>query len=76
MVNSNSSMFFKEDLSNYTDFREGEPFHQPILDPETHPLSSFESPEEPYLIYEESFDNETRVTDRVIKRTHLSQDNG
>lgn len=76
MVRTNSSHYFKEDLSNYSDFRRDEVHYHPILDPKDHPLDYFRSPEEPYLEWEEAYDNKTIEKDRVVRRSYLTRDSG
>ena len=76
MVNTNTSMHFKEDLADFDEFNLEQPWYNPILDPAKHPIESFSSPEEPYLIYEEDYDNTTKVAERLVRRTPLSHDNG
>lgn len=78
IVNKNDSAIFREALSDYNDFRTDPVHYMPILDPTkfNNTIDSFRARTEPYLIYEEKFDNMTNKIDRRIRRSPLSQDMG
>lgn len=52
VVNKNQTQIFKEDLSDYNDFRKDKWNYMPILDPIKYPVDYFRAPEDPYLIWE------------------------
>ena len=74
VLKSNNTAIFKENLNNLDDFRDKYPHHLPIMNhtKHNHTIESFRSPEEPYLIYEEKFDNLSHRMDRRIRRSPLS----
>ena len=72
MINTNSSLNFRENLSNYSDFSTNKLYYKPILNHSNYTLDWFRSPEDPYLIWEETFDNMTSRLDRLIRRSYLS----
>lgn len=76
MVRTNSSHYFKEDLSNYTDFRRDEVHYHPILDPKNFTVDYYRSPQEPYLEWEAAYDNKTIEKDRLVRRSYLTRDGG
>lgn len=76
VINKNATSIFKEDLSDYNDFRKDKWNYMPILDPKKYPVEYFRSPEEPYLIWEEDFDKMDKRIDRRVRRSYLSQDLG
>jgi len=39
IINANSTKIFREDLSDYNDFREDPLHYVPLLDPKNHPIS-------------------------------------
>lgn len=71
VINKNSTKIFKEDLSNYTDFRKNDWNYNPILDPVEYPIDYFRSPKDPYLIFEEVFDDKDKRMDRTVRRSPL-----
>jgi len=76
VINKNSTQIFKEDLSDYNDFRTDKWNYMPVLDPANRTVDSFRSPEDPYLIWEYDFDKLDRSTDRRVRRSYLTQDLG
>jgi hypothetical protein len=72
MINTNSSLNFRENLSNYSDFSTHKLYYKPILNHSNFTLDWFRSPEDTYLIWEETFDNMTSRLDRLIRRSYLS----
>jgi hypothetical protein len=50
---------FRENLSNYSDFRTDKLHYFPILDPKNYTLDYFRSPNEPYIEYEIKYDNKS-----------------
>lgn len=78
IVNRNDSAIFREALSDFQDFRTDPAHYMPILDPAkfNNTIDSFRARTEPYLIFEEKFDNMTNKIDRRIRRSPLSQDMG
>ena len=74
IVNRNDSAIFKEQLSDFEDFRTDAKHYMPILDPikYNNTIDTFRAPKEPYLILEEKFDNMTNKIDRRIRRSPLS----
>ena len=76
IINANSTKIFREDLSDYNDFREDPLHYVPLLDPKNRSLDDFRSPEDPYLIWEEDFDKKEKRIDRRVRRSYLSQDLG
>lgn len=77
-MNKNDSKIFREQLSDYEDFRTDPAHYMPVLSPAKYnnTVDSFRAPQEPYLIFEEKFDNMTNKIDRRIRRSPLSQDMG
>ena len=80
IVNNNSTLIFKENLGDETDFRTDPIYYKPILtkdkDPRYLSVDYFRSPDEPYLTWEYRFDNMTKTKDARIRRSPLSQDKG
>lgn len=79
IIERNSTEIFRENLGDITDFREGADYHVPILDHRTNnfTVDYFRTnPEEPFIIFEEKFDNTTERLDRRVRRSPLSQDMG
>ena len=76
VINKNSTKIFKEDLSNYDDFRKNDWNYNPILDPIEFPLDYFKSPKDPYLIFEDSFDDKSKRVSRTVRRSYLKQHGG
>ena len=60
-VNTNTTRFFSEDLTNYEDFRADSLHYSPILDPKKNPdwgkVSYFSSPGDNFLFFETSLDH-------------------
>jgi hypothetical protein len=79
-VNNNSTLIFKENLGDDTDFRNDPLHYMPILTADKNPnytnIDYFRSPNEPYLTWEYKFDNMTKTKDSRIRRSPLSQDKG
>jgi len=80
IVNTNSTLIFKENLGDETDFRKDKLHYMPILTADKNPnytkVDYFRSPNEPYLTWEYKFDNMTKTKDARIRRSPLSQDKG
>jgi hypothetical protein len=75
IINTNSTLIFKENLGDETDFRAEPIYQKPILTKEKSTnytkVDYFRSPDEPYLIFEYKFDNMTKVKDSVLARSPL-----
>ena len=65
MIFTNSTLNFRENLTNKL-------YYKPILNHSNYTMDWFRSPEDPYLIWEETFDNMTSRLDRLIRRNYLS----
>jgi len=80
IVQHNSTLIFKENLGDETDFRTDSIYYKPILTKDKNPkylsVDYFRSPDEPYLTWEYKFDNMTKTKDARIRRSPLSQDKG
>lgn len=72
VINKNSTQIFKEDLSDYNDFRKDKWNYMPIIDPTEYPVDYFQSQADPYLIWEEDYDRKDKRIDRRIRRSYLS----
>ena len=78
IVNRNDSAIFREQLSDFEDFRTDPAHYMPVLDPAkfNNTIDSFRAKTEPYLIFEEKFDNRTDKIGRSVRRSPLSRDTG
>lgn len=65
-LKNNDSFLFKENLSNYSDFRTDALYYRPILGL-NYSLNYFRSPGEPYLVYESDDDSIWKTNARHVR---------